>query len=125
MWQPIEELGKLRSDPTVKQHLTCIRMLFDHLATGIKAAICNHSFRAIGIIDYIMATTSPRRRDSQGIPTSKPRSAMTGEFQRDFSKVDVPDKMGHYEERVKVSQRKSQLEWSWPSPFYAGDQPCD
>jgi integrase/recombinase XerD len=30
----IEELGKLRSAPTVKQHLACIRMLFDWLVTG-------------------------------------------------------------------------------------------
>jgi integrase/recombinase XerD len=30
----IEELGRLRSAPTVKQHLACIRMLFDWLVTG-------------------------------------------------------------------------------------------
>jgi site-specific recombinase XerD len=30
----IEELGKRRSAPTVKQHLACIRMLFDWLVTG-------------------------------------------------------------------------------------------
>jgi len=30
----IEELGKLRKAPTVKQHLACIRMLFDWLVTG-------------------------------------------------------------------------------------------
>jgi integrase/recombinase XerD len=30
----IEELGKLRSASTVKQHLACIRMLFDWLVTG-------------------------------------------------------------------------------------------
>lgn len=30
----IEELGKLRAAPTVKQHLACIRMLFDWLVTG-------------------------------------------------------------------------------------------
>jgi integrase/recombinase XerD len=30
----IEELGKLRSAPTIKQHLACIRMLFDWLVTG-------------------------------------------------------------------------------------------
>jgi integrase/recombinase XerD len=30
----IEELGKLRSAPTVKQHLACIRMMFDWLVTG-------------------------------------------------------------------------------------------
>jgi integrase/recombinase XerD len=29
-----EELGKVRSAPTVKQHLACIRMLFDWLVTG-------------------------------------------------------------------------------------------
>ena len=30
----IEELGKVRAAPTVKQHLACIRMLFDWLVTG-------------------------------------------------------------------------------------------
>ena len=30
----IEELGKVRKAPTVKQHLACIRMLFDWLVTG-------------------------------------------------------------------------------------------
>jgi hypothetical protein len=30
----IEELGKIRKAPTVKQHLACIRMLFDWLVTG-------------------------------------------------------------------------------------------
>lgn len=30
----VEEPGKLRSAPTVKQHLACIRMLFDWLVTG-------------------------------------------------------------------------------------------
>jgi site-specific recombinase XerD len=30
----IEELGKVRSAPTVQQHLACIRMLFDWLVTG-------------------------------------------------------------------------------------------
>jgi integrase/recombinase XerD len=30
----IEQLGKRRSAPTVKQHLACIRMLFDWLVTG-------------------------------------------------------------------------------------------
>ncbi len=30
----IEELGKTRKAPTVKQHLACIRMLFDWLVTG-------------------------------------------------------------------------------------------
>jgi len=30
----IEQLGKLRSAPTVKQHLACIRMLFDWMVTG-------------------------------------------------------------------------------------------
>jgi integrase/recombinase XerD len=30
----IEQLGKVRSAPTVKQHLACIRMLFDWLVTG-------------------------------------------------------------------------------------------
>jgi site-specific recombinase XerD len=30
----VEELGKLRSAPTAKQHLACIRMLFDWLVTG-------------------------------------------------------------------------------------------
>src|SRR3984885_9899295 len=30
----IEQLGKERSAPTVKQHLACIRMLFDWLVTG-------------------------------------------------------------------------------------------
>jgi integrase/recombinase XerD len=30
----IEELGKLRKAPTVKQHLACLRMLFDWLVTG-------------------------------------------------------------------------------------------
>jgi integrase/recombinase XerD len=30
----LEELGKLRSAPTVKQHLACIRMLFDWLVAG-------------------------------------------------------------------------------------------
>ena len=30
----IEELGKSRKAPTVKQHLACIRMLFDWLVTG-------------------------------------------------------------------------------------------
>jgi site-specific recombinase XerD len=30
----IEQLGKQRSAPTVKQHLACIRMLFDWLVTG-------------------------------------------------------------------------------------------
>jgi integrase/recombinase XerD len=30
----IEQLGKLRAAPTVKQHLACIRMLFDWLVTG-------------------------------------------------------------------------------------------
>lgn len=30
----IEELGRVRKAPTVKQHLACIRMLFDWLVTG-------------------------------------------------------------------------------------------
>jgi hypothetical protein len=30
----IEEQGKVRAAPTVKQHLACIRMLFDWLVTG-------------------------------------------------------------------------------------------
>src|SRR6202453_4563477 len=30
----IEQLGTLRKAPTVKQHLACIRMLFDWLVTG-------------------------------------------------------------------------------------------
>jgi integrase/recombinase XerD len=30
----VEELGKMRSAPTVKQHLACIRMLFDWMVTG-------------------------------------------------------------------------------------------
>ena len=30
----IKELGRVRSAPTVKQHLACIRMLFDWLVTG-------------------------------------------------------------------------------------------
>ena len=30
----IEGLGKVRKAPTVKQHLACIRMLFDWLVTG-------------------------------------------------------------------------------------------
>src|SRR5580704_7420977 len=30
----IEELGTVRKAPTVKQHLACIRMLFDWLVTG-------------------------------------------------------------------------------------------
>jgi site-specific recombinase XerD len=30
----IEQLGKVRSAPTVKQHLACLRMLFDWLVTG-------------------------------------------------------------------------------------------
>ncbi len=30
----IEQLGKVRKAPTVKQHLACIRMLFDWLVTG-------------------------------------------------------------------------------------------
>jgi integrase/recombinase XerD len=30
----IEELGKIRKAPTIKQHLACIRMLFDWLVTG-------------------------------------------------------------------------------------------
>jgi integrase/recombinase XerD len=30
----IEQLGRVRSKPTVKQHLAAIRMLFDWLVTG-------------------------------------------------------------------------------------------
>jgi integrase/recombinase XerD len=30
----VEELGAVRSAPTVKQHLACLRMLFDWLVTG-------------------------------------------------------------------------------------------
>jgi integrase/recombinase XerD len=42
----IEELGKLRSAPTVKQHLACIRMLFDWLVTGqVTASNPAHSVR--------------------------------------------------------------------------------
>ena len=42
----IEELGKLRSAPTVKQHLACIRMLFDWLVTGqVMASNPAHAVR--------------------------------------------------------------------------------
>jgi site-specific recombinase XerD len=35
----IEELAKVRKAPTVKQHLACIRMLFDWLVTGQVIAL--------------------------------------------------------------------------------------
>jgi site-specific recombinase XerD len=42
----IEELGKIRKAPTVKQHLACIRMLFDWLVTGqILASNPAHAVR--------------------------------------------------------------------------------
>ena len=42
----IEELGKTRKAPTVKQHLACIRMLFDWLVTGqIVASNPAHAVR--------------------------------------------------------------------------------
>jgi integrase/recombinase XerD len=42
----VEELGKVRSAPTVKQHLACIRMLFDWLVTGqVLAANPAHAVR--------------------------------------------------------------------------------
>ena len=36
----IEELGKVRSAPTVKQYLACIRMLFDWPGHGLKPGAC-------------------------------------------------------------------------------------
>jgi integrase/recombinase XerD len=42
----IEELGKIRAAPTVKQHLACIRMLFNWLVTGqVVASNPAHSVR--------------------------------------------------------------------------------
>jgi integrase/recombinase XerD len=42
----IEELGKRRKPPTVKQHLACIRMLFDWLVTGqVIASNPGHAVR--------------------------------------------------------------------------------
>ena len=42
----IEELGRMRKAPTVKQHLACIRMLFDWLVTGqIVASNPAHAVR--------------------------------------------------------------------------------
>jgi integrase/recombinase XerD len=42
----IEELGKVRSAPTVKQHLACLRMLFDWLVTGqVMASNPAHAVR--------------------------------------------------------------------------------
>jgi integrase/recombinase XerD len=42
----VEELGKMRSAPTVKQHLACIRMLFDWMVTGqVIAANPAHAVR--------------------------------------------------------------------------------
>lgn len=42
----IEELGKIRKAPTVKQHLACIRMLFDWLVTGqVMASNPAHAVR--------------------------------------------------------------------------------
>ena len=42
----IEELGKIRRAPTVKQHLACIRMLFDWLVTGqVMASNPAHAVR--------------------------------------------------------------------------------
>jgi site-specific recombinase XerD len=55
----IERLQGERSAPTVKQHLACIRMLFDWLVigqaagAGIETAIGCHTFRATGITDYL------------------------------------------------------------------------
>ena len=42
----IEQLRQARSAPTVKQHLACIRMLFDWLVTGQVIAVESRACRA-------------------------------------------------------------------------------
>jgi hypothetical protein len=48
----IEELGKVRSAPTVKQHLACNPYAVWLAGHGPGGAV-DHSFRAIGLTDYI------------------------------------------------------------------------
>ena len=51
----IEELGTLRKAPTVKQHLACIRMLFDWLVTG---QLVGHRIPNLGL-QYISGAAQP------------------------------------------------------------------
>ena len=75
----IEELGRVRKAPTVKQHLACIRMLFDWLVTGqVIAANPAHAVRGPRHSVMKGATTVMSSQDASAFLNSIDTSHLVG-----------------------------------------------
>ncbi len=75
----IEELGRARKAPTVKQHLACIRMLFDWLVTGqVIAANPAHAVRGPRHSVIKGATTVMSSQDASAFLNSIDTSHLVG-----------------------------------------------
>ncbi len=86
----IEELGKSRKAPTVKQHLACIRMLFDWLVTG-QVVPSNPAHAVRGPRHSVMkgATTVMSSQEASAFLQSIDTSHLVGLRDRAFISVMV------------------------------------
>jgi len=86
----IEELGRMRKAPTVKQHLACIRMLFDWLVTGqVIATNPAHAVRGPRHCVIKGATTVMSSQDATAFLASIDVSHVVGLRDRAFIGVMV------------------------------------
>ena len=86
----IGELGKIRKAPTVKQHLACIRMLFDWLVTGqVVASNPAHAVRGPGHSVIKGATTVMSSQEATEFLKSIDVSQVVGLRDRAFIGVMV------------------------------------